>query len=205
VTLLALLRHAETAWNAEGRVQGRTDVPLSDAGRASLRGRALPPACRGMRVVTSPLARCVETAALLGVADAAREPRLMEMDWGEWQGQTLAALRQSHGKAMADNEARGLDFRPPGGESPREVAARVAAWLEELREPTLAVTHRGVIRAVLSLATGWDLTGKPPAELDRHAVHFFQVDAQGLPRVHELNVRGLDRKNPSDRKDSHGR
>ncbi len=205
MTLLALLRHAETAWNAEGRVQGRTDVPLSDAGRASLRGRALPPACRGMRVVTSPLARCVETAALLGVADAAREPRLMEMDWGEWQGQTLAALRQSLGKAMADNEARGLDFRPPGGESPREVAARVAAWLEELREPTLAVTHRGVIRAVLSLATGWDLTGKPPAELDRHAVHFFQVDAQGLPRVHELNVRGLDPKNPSDRKDSHGR
>jgi probable phosphoglycerate mutase len=189
VTLLALLRHAETAWNAERRIQGQTDVPLSDIGRARLRGASLPPACRGMRVVTSPLARCVETAALLGIPDTPREPRLMEMDWGEWQGTTLEALRGSLGKSMQENEDRGLDFRPPGGESPREVAARVSEWMRELREPTLAVTHRGVIRAVLALATGWDMLGRPPAKLDWTAVHFFDVDESGQPRVRELNVR----------------
>jgi len=189
VTLLALLRHAETAWNAERRIQGQTDVPLSDIGRARLRGASLPPACRGLRVVTSPLARCVETAALLGIPEAPREPRLMEMHWGEWQGTTLEALRESLGKSMQENEDRGLDFRPPGGESPREVAARVGTWLKEVEEPTLAITHRGVIRAVLALATGWDMLGRPPAKLDWTAVHFFDVDATGQPRVRELNVK----------------
>lgn len=189
MTLLALLRHAETAWNAEGRIQGRTDVPLSDIGRVRLRGSSLPPACLGMRVVTSPLARCVETAALLGFAEAPREPRLMEMDWGQWQGTTLEALRKSLGKSMQENEDRGLDFRPPGGESPREMTARVSEWMRELHEPTLAITHRGVIRAVLALATGWDMLGRPPAKLDWTAVHFFDVDAAGQPHVRELNVK----------------
>ncbi len=189
MTLLALLRHAETAWNVEGRIQGRTDVPLSDAGRASLRGASLPSACREMTVVTSPLVRCVETAALLGAPDAPREPRLMEMSWGSWEGQTLAALRQSLGRSMQENEDRGLDFQPPGGESPRMVLARVSGWLREVRAPTLAVTHRGVIRAVFAAATGWDLLGKPPAKLDWTAAHLFELDAAGRPRVRELNVR----------------
>jgi probable phosphoglycerate mutase len=189
MTRLALLRHAETAWNAERRIQGHTDVPLCDAGRARLRGTRLPAACRGLRVVTSPLLRCVETAALLGIPEAPREPRLMEMNWGQWQGEVLPELRARLGAAMQENEARGLDFRPPGGESPREVLSRISEWLGELKLPTLAVTHRGVIRAVLSLATGWDFTGKPPAKLDWTAVHLFEVDAGGKPRVHELNVR----------------
>jgi broad specificity phosphatase PhoE len=189
VTLLALLRHAETGWNAERRIQGHTDVPLSDIGRARLREQRLPALCSGMRVVTSPLARCVETAALLGIPEAPREPRLMEMNWGKWQGETLEGLRLSLGEAMRDEEGRGLDFRPPGGESPRDVRARVGEWLRELGQPTLAVTHRGVIRAVLSLATGWDFLGKPPAKLDWTAVHFFEVDESGQPRVRELNVR----------------
>jgi probable phosphoglycerate mutase len=188
VTALALLRHGETAWSAEGRIQGRSDVPLSQAGRARLRGTLLPPAARGLRVVTSPLARCVETAALLGHPDAPREPRLVEMDWGGWQGELLLQLRERLGAEMRRNEERGLDFRPPGGESPREVVARVSEWLGELEAPTLAVTHRGVIRAVLSLATGWDFTGKPPAKLDWGAVHLFDVD-EGRPRVRELNVK----------------
>ena len=66
--LLALLRHADTQWSAEGRIQGRADPPL-------LPGAAprLPQECRGMRIVTSPLARCVQTAALLGAPQAARE------------------------------------------------------------------------------------------------------------------------------------
>ena len=189
MTLVALLRHGETAWNAEGRIQGQTDVPLSEEGRAVVRAASLPAACRGMRVVTSPLGRCAETAALLGFPDAQREPRLMEMDWGAWQGRLLADLRRTLGTAMKENEDRGLDFRPPGGESPREVMARVKSWLAEQRAPTLAVTHRGVIRVVLAAATGWNMLGKPPAKLDWTAVHLFDVDEDGQPRVRELNVR----------------
>ena len=187
MTPLALLRHGETAWSAAGRIQGRTDVPLLPGTKL-----ILPEVCRGMRVVTSPLRRCVETAALLGAAGAAREPRIIEMDWGDWQGESLAALRERLGDEMRDDEARGLDFRPPGGESPRLVLSRVKAWLKDVAqagEPTLAVTHRGVIRVLFAEATGWDMRGKPPARLDWSAVHLFSVDEEGAPRIERLNVK----------------
>jgi probable phosphoglycerate mutase len=145
-----------------------------------------------MRVVTSPLARCVQTAALIGAPEAVREPRLIEMDWGDWQGKTMKELRDSLGQSMLDNEARGLDFRPANGESPREVTIRVKSWLREVAAagvPTLAVTHRGVIRAILAEASGWDMRGKPPARLDWQAVHLFMLDPEGRPSVHRLNLR----------------
>src|SRR3954447_21701271 len=189
---LALLRHADTAWSAEGRIQGRRDVPLSESGRAALLGFRLPGACGGMRVITSPLARCVETARLPGARDALCDPRLVEMHWGEWEGHVLAELREELGAAMHENEARGWDFRPAGGESPRELWARIRPWLAEVAaagEPTLAITHRGVIRAVLATATGWDMRGAPPAKLDWRAVHLFALAPDGSPSVQELNVR----------------
>ena len=187
MTRLALLRHADTAWSREGRIQGRADLPLIE--NISV---ALPKSCQGMRVVTSPLARCVQTAALLGAPDAEREPRIVEMDWGRWEGESLAALRERRGKEMLENEARGLDFTPPGGESPRLVMGRLRSWLCEVAEkkvPTLAVTHRGVIRAILAEATGWDMRGKAPAKLDWQAAHFFLLDGNGAPSVERLNVR----------------
>jgi probable phosphoglycerate mutase len=187
VTPLALLRHADTAWSLEGRIQGRADVPLLPA--TSCR---LPEPCRGMRIITSPLARCVETAALLGAPEAAREPRIIEMDWGDWQGEVLTSLRERLGHTMLENEARGLDFTPPGGESPRILLSRLRTWLQDLalaRVPTLAVTHRGVIRAILAEASGWDMRGKAPAKLDWDAVHLFVVDGEGKPSVDRLNAR----------------
>ena len=63
------------------------------------------------------------------------------------------------------------------------------AWLALLGEPTLAITHRGVIRAVLAAATGWDMLGAPPAKLDWSAFHLFRVDPLGVPSIEELNVR----------------
>ena len=186
---LALLRHGDTPWSVEGRIQGRSDVPLNDAARAALRTFTLPADCAQLRMVSSPLARCVETAALLGAPHAEREPRLAEMSWGEWEGRRLADLRAELGPAMEENEARGWDFRPQGGESPREVWARVHSWLATLAEPTLAVTHRGVIRAVLASASGWDMRGKPPAKLDWSAVHLFRVERDGTPSIERLNVK----------------
>jgi broad specificity phosphatase PhoE len=187
MTLLALMRHADTAWSVEGRIQGRSEVPLL-AG-ASIR---MPELCNSMRIVTSPLLRCVQTAALLGAPDALREPRIAEMDWGAWEGETLAGLREKLGEEMRQNEARGLDFTPPGGESPRMVLERLRGWLLELARtgrPTLAITHRGVIRAVLAEASGWDMRGAPPVKLDWRAVHFFELDYDGNPKVQRLNVR----------------
>jgi len=187
--LVAMLRHGDTAWSAKGRIQGHTDVPLSDAGRARMREFRLPAACGGMRVVTSPLARCIETAALIGAPHAEREPRLIEMNWGAWQGCRLAELRAELGDAIAENEARGWDFRPADGETPREVLARLSSWLAAVTTSTLAITHRGVIRAGFAAAAGWDLRGKPPAKLDWSAVQLFRLAPDGSLAIEALNLR----------------
>jgi len=189
MTLLALIRHAPTIWNEAGRLQGRRDPPLA-FGAAEL-DWCLPPELADFRWLSSPLRRAVDTARVLGIEAPGIDPRLTEMDWGAWEGETLAALRARLGAAMTGAEGQGLDFRPPGGESPRAVQARVAPLLAEIaaeRRPTAAVTHKGVIRAVLSLATGWDLRTGPPYRLSWSAAHLFRVDAVGRPAVERLNL-----------------
>ena len=139
----------------------------------------------------SPLARAAETAALLSHPDPNIEPALIEMDWGEWEGFDLDELRRRDGEAFGRNEAAGLDFRPPGGESPREVRDRVVHWLAAAatrRESMVAVTHKGVLRAVLAAATGWDMTGKPPLRLHHGALHRFAVAPGGRVTVQECNM-----------------
>jgi probable phosphoglycerate mutase len=121
------------------------------------------------------------------------------MDWGEYQGRTIDELRERHGVDFAANERRGLDLAPPGGESPRAVQARLAPLLAELAaagRPTLAVTHRGVIRAIYARAAGWNMTGEPPDVLDLYALHVFVLEAGGAPRIERLNVALADRAEP---------
>lgn len=191
MTLLAAMRHAPTAWNGQKRLQGRADIPLAPASLDTLAGLRVPEEFAGWRALSSPLARCMQTARALGLAPEP-EPALAEMDWGAWEGERLAELRARLGAAMRANEARGLDFRPERGESPREVQARLRPLLARLAaagEPCLAVTHRGVLRALLAAATGWDMTGAPPHRLDRHAaIHVFRLAADGSPAVERLDI-----------------
>ena len=189
MTLLALLRHGPTAWTREHRLQGRADLPLDAAGRATVLAWRLPAELRGFRWLTSPLARCTETAALLGL-ETETEPRLIEMDWARWEGRTVADLRANPGHGMTAQEARGLDLQPPGGESPRAVQRRLAPLLAEIAAtgiPTGAITHKGVIRALLALATGWTMVDPEPAKLDWAAAHVFRLELGGAPVVVRLN------------------
>jgi probable phosphoglycerate mutase len=170
VTPVLLIRHGPTAWNDNDRIQGRADLELSSRGRAEVARWRLPAAWAEARVLSSPLRRARDTAALLTGRTPIIDDRLIEMDWGDWQGRRLAELRARAPALMGANEARGLDFRPPGGESPREVCARLQALLAELAadpQPVVAVCHKGVIRAALVLATGWDMRSKPPLRLAR--------------------------------------
>jgi probable phosphoglycerate mutase len=195
VIRLALLRHGATAWNAAGVLQGRSDVALSPDGRADVAGWRLPDSVASWRWQTSPLARCRETAALLRESHpgppAAIEPRLVEMDFGRWEGQRLAALRAADPDATAAREARGLDFAAPGGESPRDVLARLAPWLEMLAaagRDVLAITHKGVIRALYAQASGWPMLGRMPTRLDLAALQLFALsDGRGLS-IEQLNL-----------------
>ena len=178
---LALLRHGPTDWTAEGRIQGRADVRLSPAGRATVAGWRLPPGWSARRWLVSPLARARETAAILG-ATASIDDRLVEMDWGGWEGRRLDDLRASLGEAMVAMEARGLDLRPPDGESPRDVATRLAPLVAGIGadgRDTVAVCHKGVIRAAVALATGWDMTGKAPVRVRDGTAVVLTLDASG--------------------------
>ena len=184
---LLVLRHAPTEWNAQSRIQGRADPPLSASGRALAMAWRLPPGWQDAVCFCSPLRRATETARLLGLVPLV-EPALIEMDWGEWEGRRLAELRAELGVDMSENERRGLDFRPPGGESPRDVQQRLLPFLAGLSQPAIAVTHKGVLRALYALASGWTMAGKPPQKLRDSCAHGFGVQPGGLVAVGEINI-----------------
>ena len=189
---LLFIRHGPTEWNEAGRIQGRRDIPLSPAARASLSGRRLPGRfAERCRWVSSPLVRARQTAHALGAAELEIEPRLAEMDWGEWEGRSLPALREELREAMRENEARGLDFETPAGDSPRRVQARLRPWLGEVaaaRRPVAAVSHKGVGRALLALAIDWDMKERAPVRLRWEHAHRFEISRSGEPRLVEPNI-----------------
>jgi broad specificity phosphatase PhoE len=191
MALLALLRHGPTAWTAERRLQGRVDLPLSSAGRAAVARWQLPPEVEGFAWIASPLGRARETAELLGHGDSPVDSRLAEMSFGEWEGRRLDEISAELGTAMAEMEDRGLDFRAPGGESPREVQERLAPFLAETGRSginRLAVTHKAVIRALYALATGWPMLGRPPHRLMEFGLHLFAVSGKGGLSLRRLNL-----------------
>ena len=179
---ICLIRHAQTEWNELGLIQGQTDVPLSHDGRLQAAGWRLPMGFSSATCFTSPLLRARETAALLGFDRAIADARLMEMNWGCFEGCSLAELRHRGGAQMAALEAMGLDFRPPCGESPREVAQRLAGFMRDCAAQggdTLLVTHKGVLRASLSLSLGWDMRGKPPVRYAPERALVFELGQAG--------------------------
>ncbi len=202
MTRILFLRHGPTGWNAEGRVQGQTDVPLSEAGRRAVRDWQLPAGTRRWEWHASPLSRAVETAILLGAdPDGLRlDDRLKEIDWGDWEGAILRDLRAEQGAAMRRMEARGLDMAPPNGESPRQLAARLAGWLADMagrQQDICAVSHAGVLRAAYTIATGWDMRRAAPLEKGHAWGHLYELAADGALIPEALNIRLADSEPPS--------
>jgi probable phosphoglycerate mutase len=192
VSDVLLIRHGRTPWNECDRIQGHRDIDLSANGRAEIAARCIPPEFAHYRWYVSPLARAVQTARLLGATEIRTDARLMELHWGTWEGSTRHDLRTRHGSAYEENAARGLDFRPPGGESPRELRRRLSAWLASIAaagEAVIAVTHKGVIQMALSMATGWNLVSRAPVRLDWQCGQLFDVSETPLRlQATRLNV-----------------
>ena len=188
---LCLLRHLPTDWNHEKRLQGRTDRPLAPAPAVE----RLPFDAARWRLVSSPLRRAVETARLVFGAEPETVAALAEMDWRDFEGRRLADLRRELGDALARNEARGLDFRPPGGESPRDVQQRLRGWLAEAAgsdRDILAVCHKGVMRAAHAMATGWDMTAAAPDRIDYRRPQIYRLAPDGTLSVSILNAAAED-------------
>lgn len=184
---LLVLRHAPTPWNAEKRIQGRTDVPLSPDGGALAARWRLPAEAAGWPAIASPLARAIQTAEAMGLTPRPFAP-LIEMDWGRLEGRRLPDIRRDGDAAFAGNEDLGLDFRPEGGETPREVGARAIAGLVALSGPHVAVTHKGVLRALFARALDWDMRGTAPVRIADGACHRFRLSPAGGLALVEANI-----------------
>lgn len=174
---LALLRHGHTQWNREGRIQGRTDIPLDAEAVTQLAALRLPQPWDEADLWSSPLSRAVQTAALI----AGRPPRtsdaLIEMDWGDWEGDYGKKLFADKGSGYRHIEDWSWNHTPPNGESPVAVRKRVVPWASSLKKDSVAVCHIGVMRVLLAHATGWDFLGPAPFVVKRNRLFVIEIDA----------------------------
>ncbi len=187
---VALVRHGETAWNGERRLQGQKDIALSAVGREQARGLAAAlEAVAPDRVVVSGLRRTAETARALGLAPDAHDGRLDEASLGEWEGRYSADIRDESPEEYAAWRAGRLT--PPGGESFEQLTRRVTEGLfAAVADCTQAggkalaiVTHGGPVRAMLA-----DLVGLDPARaIHTHPAGLSLLDVQ--PRTRDVKLR----------------
>ena len=112
-SLLAVIRHGPTEWNELGKIQGRTDIPLSERGKRVIQQLQLPDFISEIDWITSPLSRAIETGKLLGITEMLIDDRLVETNWGDWEGQVLRDLRAKYGQEMLDNEKKRFRFDSP--------------------------------------------------------------------------------------------
>jgi len=156
---LILLRHTRPLME-EGLCYGRTDLSLAgDFTDSAMRIAAQLPDFK--MILSSPLSRCRRLAEAIGAArgqDITLDPRLTEMDFGDWESRLWTAIPRAEIDAWRDDF---LDARPHGGESVRQLADRVQAALDDAVRgpvPVLVVTHSGVIKAARAArgeAEGW--------------------------------------------------
>ena len=166
---LILVRHGETAWNASRRFQGRTDIPLSEIGRARARAVSLRLQSEAFDCgYASDLDRAAETARIIaephGLA-VTIEPRIREFDFGQWEGLTWDEIARRWPELQAHGSTAARLYHPQGGESFDAVCARVASFLADLRlrgdACVLAVAHAGVLHALFEVF-GNTLEGRGP-------------------------------------------
>jgi probable phosphoglycerate mutase len=168
--MLFLIRHGETFWNADGRLQGQCDTKLNGLGREQAReaGRLLAklvPDGAGTSFIASPLIRARESLEILMGELVARgrltavvryitDERLKELSFGRWEGLTWKEVRRDAPKEYAARDADVWNVPPPGGESYASLAERAGPLLAELRPGTVVVSHGGITRIALHLLAG---------------------------------------------------
>jgi len=195
VTQLILVRHAETDADRAGRIQGQSDTHLNMRGRHQALDLA-----QGLldeplaAIYSSDLKRCLETAELIARTaglDVQATPELREARFGPWEGRTAGEVRS----AFADEYQAWCDdafnFRPPGGESQRELLERVVAFLREVARrhagsKVLIVTGGGACNVALHHVLGIAITARSPFRADSGSIHRIEV-WRGSWRVVALN------------------
>jgi probable phosphoglycerate mutase len=181
-----LVRHGETVWNAEGRLQGQADIALSAHGRAQV--MQLASWVQGyapQRVIASDLLRTRETAGQLGFLHPVLSAAWREADLGDWTGRRISELR--HHTPDDYRAWRAGTLTPPGAESFAALKARIDQALSTLLQSgdtTLVVTHGGAIRAVMANLFGLE----PRALIPVHPASLSVISFNGTPRLEAYNL-----------------
>src|SRR5471030_1225608 len=182
------IRHGETEWNAEGKLQGNQDIPLNDLGRkqAANAGKILAGLLArdgrsetSLGFVASPLGRARLTMELvrgsleLPPHDYAIDDRLREIGYGHWEGSTLAQMQALDPDVFAARQSDKWTVPPPGGESYASVQSRMRDWYDSLLGDTVAVAHGGTARALM-VALGFETPqGAADLTIEQGAVYVF--------------------------------
>ena len=196
-TVIGLLRHGKTVWNEAGRIQGLQDSPLSSKGAEQVHhwGAFLQNVTID-RILCSDLGRAQETAAIIkqyiGTVPLESTPVLREQSWGEWEGKTLAELKQHHTKELNEQVDLGWKFRPPGGESRQEVLERVLPFVHELpnrfpEEQVLVICHEGVVKTILYHLAGRAFLPTEKKLIQKRQLHLLQSAGKTV-QIGALNV-----------------
>jgi broad specificity phosphatase PhoE len=164
--VLYYVRHGETDFNLEGRLQGRRDTELNAHGRRQaaecglllhdLFVRDRRPAA-DLVYISSPLKRARRTMEVLRATlgldprEYDIDPRLAEIAYGDWEGLTLAEIQALTPGILAQRDRDKWDFAPPGGESYRQLAARIGDWYGSVTRDTVVAAHGGGVRALMAL------------------------------------------------------
>jgi probable phosphoglycerate mutase len=199
-TRFGLIRHAQTDWNREKKIQGHSDSALTANGKkqASSWGRRLfqfP----WDRLLASDSGRALTTAerinAFLNIP-LETDPRLREQDWGDWVSKTIPQIQTEAYQVLEEQINAGWNFCPPGGESRDSVLERSQEALMEAadRYPgdnLLVVTHEGVIKCLVYYLCGRKFLPTEPRLLQSYRLHWLVFDRQGL-QIEKVNALKLD-------------
>lgn len=185
---LYFIRHGETDWNAEGRLQGQQDIPINERGRAQAaeagqRLLALRPDAGDLPWLASPMGRTRETAELgrgaIGLDPMlyATDDRLKEISFGAWEGLTWKEVRKAEPAMARLREQDKWNFLPPQGESYAMLMERIRPWLDSLTQEAVVVSHGGVARAVMRLVAGTSAAEAASADIWQGKVLLFEAGA----------------------------
>ncbi|MCA0401769.1 MAG: histidine phosphatase family protein [Proteobacteria bacterium] len=169
---LYFIRHGETDWNRDGRLQGHIDIPLNTAGKRQAKAaglhldRLLGATSQALPFYVSPLGRTRETAEIvretlhapLGAVE--EDARLKEINFGQWEGKTWPEIRSRDPAGVRGRDKDRWNFVPTDGESYAMVETRLSAWLATVQQDAIVVSHTGVCRVLMAI-----FGVKPPAEL----------------------------------------
>jgi probable phosphoglycerate mutase len=198
-TRFGLVRHAETLWNRERRIQGQSDSALTAKGKkdADNWGRRLS-RFSWDRILMSDSGRALETASRINnhlQVPIESDPRLREQDWGRWTGRRITQIETEVSSLLQEEQMRGWKFCPPGGEDRLGVWHRSHGALIEAAnrwrgDTILIVSHEGVIKSLIYHLAGRRFLPDEPALIKSYNLHWL-IFSNNVLRIEAVNALAL--------------